>query len=285
MMNTNPKFSLVLCTLGRNNFVINFLETISIQDNKIFEIILVDQNEGKELFNIIQNYPNLNIKYCRSGKGLSVGRNIGLKYITGKYVGFPDDDCEYPESILNEVESLFLNTKTDLISMQSRWKDNQISNGNFDIKSGSINKHNVFKRVISYTIFVKSKIIKNIYFDEMLGVGAKSIFQSGEEVDFVLKILKKTTNTFYSNELFIYHPHSTENFDDLILRTKKYVPGKSYVLKKHRYPKIYIFAFIFFPFLKAFWSILKFSKNEFFLNYISFKYRLKGYLKSKFDNL
>ena len=52
-MNTNPKFSLVLCTLGRNNFVINFLETISVQDNKIFEIILVDQNEGKELFNII----------------------------------------------------------------------------------------------------------------------------------------------------------------------------------------------------------------------------------------
>ena len=153
------------------------------------------------------------------------------KYITGKYVAFPDDDCEYPESILDAVESLFVNTKADLISMQSRWKDNQISNGNFDNKSGSINKYNVFKRVISYTIFVKSKIIKNIHFDEMLGVGAKSIFQSGEEVDFVLNILKKTTNTFYSNKLFIYHPQSTENFNDLILRIKKYVPGKSYVLK------------------------------------------------------
>ena len=58
-------------------------------------------------------------------------------------------------------------------------ENNQISNGNFDIKSGSINKYNVFKRVISYTIFVKSEIIKNIYFDQMLGVGAKSIFQSG----------------------------------------------------------------------------------------------------------
>ena len=97
-------------------------------------------------------------------------------------------------------------------------------------------------------------------------------------------LLKKTTNTFYSNKLFIYHPQSTENFDDLILRIKKYVPGKSYVLKKHRYSKIYIFAFIFFPLLKAFWGILKFSKNEAFINYISFKYRLKGYLKSKVDN-
>ena len=283
-MSNIPKFSLVLCTLGRNSFVKNFLETIKIQDKRIFEIILVDQNDNDELLHLISNYQDLNIKYCKSDKGLSIGRNIGLEHVKGEYVAFPDDDCEYPKDILSKIESLFLKKKYDLISMQSKWKDNLISNGNFDNKSGSIDKYNIFKRVISYTIFVKLDIIKNIFFDEKLGVGAKSIFQSGEEVDFVLSILKKNINTFYSNELFIYHPHSTENFKDLILRTKKYVPGKSYVLRKHNYPKIYIFAFILFPLFKIVWSILRFRKNEILLNYISFKYRLIGYMKSKIIN-
>ena len=140
----------------------------------------------------------------------------------------------------------------------------------------------MFKRVISYTIFVKSKIIKNIHFDQMLGV-SKIYFSIWRRGRFCIKHFKENYKYILLNKLFIYHPHQLKT-NDLILRTKKYVPGKSYVLKNIDIQSLY-FCFYILSFIKAFWSILRFSKNETFLNYISFKYRLKGYLKSKVDNL
>lgn len=281
MKNKSPKFSLILCTIGRKDFVINFLSKISQQKNKSFEIILVDQNNDNSLQAVTDDFPNLNIKYLKSKKGLSVGRNVALKYANGDIISFPDDDCEYPSDILDKVEIIFDENDYSLISMKSIWKDKKESNGNFDSLSGEINKFNVLKRVISYTIFVKKDSINNLTFDEKLGVGAKSIFQCAEEVDFVLQVLSKNIKSYYFSNLFIYHPHVTNNHDDLLLRLKKYEPGKCYFLIKNKYPNFYIIMFIFYPFLRSILSIFVFDRKGIILFFTKFKYRFFGYIDAK----
>ena len=62
-------------------------------------------------------------------KGLSLARNIGLNYVKGDIIAFPDDDCEYPPNLLSKVHELFLkfdefNVLTG-ISIDKRQKNKQ----------------------------------------------------------------------------------------------------------------------------------------------------------------
>jgi glycosyltransferase involved in cell wall biosynthesis len=279
-VNNQVTFSLVLCTLGRNSHVINFLETVSKQEDVSFEVILVDQNDNNNLEMIIKEFQNLKIKYLKSKKGLSIGRNVGLQHVEGEYVSFPDDDCEYPENLLINILNFFKDNNYDFLTCCSRWKDGNISNGNFDRINGEITKYNVWSRAISYTLFIKKESIGNILFDENLGVGSKSIFQSGEETDFVLNVLNNKKSGFYIQSLFVYHPHVTDNYNDLKNRIKRYTPGKCYVLKKHNYNLLYILLFMFLPLIKFVGNIFFFNTKNANIEFLKFKIRLLGFYKS-----
>jgi len=50
------KFSLILATLGRDNEIAKFLESLKNQSYKEFELIVVDQNQDGKIDNIIQEY-------------------------------------------------------------------------------------------------------------------------------------------------------------------------------------------------------------------------------------
>lgn len=279
MNDSGPFFSLILCTLNRNDFVKNFYQTISKSNFKDYEIILVDQNKSNKLLKFVKQFPDIQTVYIKSEKGLSVGRNKGLSKVSGQVVCFPDDDCEYPRDILSKIFNKFQSSNIDLFSVQSRGKDGKISNGNFDKESGKITKYNLWSRVISYTIFVRTKKIGNLKFDENLGVGTKTIFKSGEESDFVIQILnKKNINTYYDHTLFIYHPHLKTSFEDIMKRIENYAPGKAYVLKKHKYPIFYQLIFAIFPILKGIIKLILFDKKS-NLQFLIAKKRIEGLIK------
>ena len=102
------KVSLILPTLNRTDDLAVFLDSLLEQTYKDFELIVVDQNEGNEVFEIVKDYEeDFKIKYVKSDeKGLSLNRNRGLILMKGEIVGFPDDDCEYsPDTLEKVVES------------------------------------------------------------------------------------------------------------------------------------------------------------------------------------
>lgn len=90
-----------------------FLKSLKAQTYKNFELIVVDQNEGYDVFEIVKNYEeDFKIKYVRSDeKGLSLNRNRGLVLMEGEIAGFPDDDCEYQPDTLEKVISFFKRKK------------------------------------------------------------------------------------------------------------------------------------------------------------------------------
>src|SRR5690349_10889036 len=100
--------SLLLATVGRTAELENFLLHLDAQTYRCFELIVIDQNPDDRLVAILSEYgQRFPIRHCRSGRGLSRARNVGLPAATGDVIAFPDDDCWYPPDLLQQVAAIF----------------------------------------------------------------------------------------------------------------------------------------------------------------------------------
>lgn len=243
-MEKNYKISLILATLGRSIEVKCFIESLIKQKYLNYELIVVDQNEKDFIKNMCNKYKNkINIKYIHSYKnGLSFSRNLGLQYATGEIIAFPDDDCEYSLGILTNVISKFNKNDIDIVTFKSVDKiSGNESNNKWKGNNTYINTFNIFKTAISYTIFIKYKDIKDIIFDEYLGVGA--YFGSSEETDMLLNLLHKGYIGKYFYDIFVFHPIKSQN----ALREYQYGLGYGALIKKefiYRKNIYYIIKFV-----------------------------------------
>ncbi|WP_048150742.1 glycosyltransferase family 2 protein [Palaeococcus ferrophilus] len=246
-MNDYPLISLILATKGRDKEVEEFLDSLLTQTYKNFEIIIVDQNPDNRIEKIIQKgkYEDLKILHLRSSPGLSKARNTGLRHTSGDIVGFPDDDCRYPPTLLEHVVTFFLNhPEFGGVSGKIRNQSGQSPIGHLDKKSGRITLYNVWKRGVSTAIFLRREVVLKVgYFDEDLGVGAKTKWQSGEETDYLIRAIKKGFNLYYDPGIEVYHPLP---FYKSISsqRAYGYGGGMGRVLYKHKFPLWFVFLSI-----------------------------------------
>lgn len=125
-------FSIIITTYGRGNkierAVLSCLNQ-KYQDN--YEIIVVDDNgrdtENQILTeNILKKYSN--IKYIKLDKnmGANFARNIGITKAKGKYICLLDDDDEFMEEKLLELEKEIIISNPDLIYSDVIYVDEHI---------------------------------------------------------------------------------------------------------------------------------------------------------------
>lgn len=235
------KFSLILATLGRTVELDNFLKSLKNQTYKNFELIIVDQNDKISIDNIVTKYNQFfPIKHIKiKEKGLSLARNVGLRYIKDidqKIVAFPDDDCEYPPQLLENVKEAFEEKKGfKIITGIAIDKEKKIpSSGKWKNSSCEISSKNIFQTAISFTIFINFFDKKILFFDERLGIGAP--FGSTEETDYIYRLLKRGYKGFYYPEkIVVYHPLKGLNFSKIQDRKRafSYSMGMGAFFKKH----------------------------------------------------
>ena len=226
------KVSLVMPTINVTTELELFLKSLKVQTYRDFELIVVDQNEGDEVFEIVKNYEEeFKIKYAKSDeKGLSLNRNRGLVLMEGEIVGFPDDDCEYQPDTLEKVVTFFKRKKNyQIYSCRTLERGKNYGTGVMEKKDMDIKKDCVDTTVKSITFFVNYGKDDIILFDESLGVGAT--FGSGEETDYVLTLLHKGYKGRYFANDIIYHPAKKGNYSDLE-RAYKYALGFGALVKK-----------------------------------------------------
>lgn len=295
------KFGLILCTYGRDYFYIkSFINSLLNNRYEQWELIIVDQNENdnieknliNEFFHFLQTKK---IKYYKVNfKGLSKSRNYGLKFLSDDVdiVAFPDDDCEYPEDLLKKVIEKFERERDlDFITGISIDKNSKkVSGGKFLSKENLINFGNIWLSGVSYTIFVKKCLIDDLQskgkvFDEKLGVGAGTIFGSGEETDLLFVLLKMGKKGKYFTDIVVYHPFKQVNKN----RNFSYSAGFGAVLRKNFFwhPSIIgllIRYLLVRPIGGILLGILKldFKKARFYLD--TLVYRWIGFIKWKTNN-
>lgn len=105
------KVSIIVPTYERNEFLERAVKSILEQSYSNLEVIVVDDNldnsaASKQVVDTINSIGDKRIIYIKTaGKtGGGAARNLGLKFITGDYVAFLDDDDVYLENkIFNQV--------------------------------------------------------------------------------------------------------------------------------------------------------------------------------------
>ena len=235
------KFSLILCTLNREQVVREFLGSLAVQiDAPPFEVIVVDQNPDDRLLPILHDYETLfPIRRFRSAPGLSRARNVGLDHVTGEIVAFPDDDCTYPPGILRAVSDAF-DADPEMDGLSTLVTDSEGHRfGSFRTAVPQrITPRNVWRCGVSISIFIRTKS-NCARFDETLGVGSGTPFGSGEETDFLLTLLQEERRLEFLPGLVVHHP--CFNGPWKMRRGYLYGNGAGRVLRKHGYPVFHVF--------------------------------------------
>jgi glycosyltransferase involved in cell wall biosynthesis len=258
-------FSLIVCTRGRTDELDRFLLSVINQFGDIgCEIIVVDQNTDERLGPIVEAYrDHVEIERIRSPVGLSRGRNLALRCVRGSIVAFPDDDCVYPETLLNEVYARLASVPlADGVSVMSRDFEGKASGPNWSPKEGWITKNNVFRQAISYGLFLRTGLVRQVgAFDESLGLGSESSWQSGEETDYVLRSLAQGLRILYLPSLFCLHAGGKRDESDF-RKQVNYAAGGGRLVRLHSFSWMFRVRFFAAPFLRALLTLLRLAPKH-----------------------
>jgi GT2 family glycosyltransferase len=231
------RFSLIMATIERTQEISRFLSKLDAQTYKDFELIVVDQNPDDRLLEILQpfqgHFPILHLRPAI--KGASRARNVGIQAAKGEIIVFPDDDCWYPETLLEKANE-FLDSHADWGGLSATTAED----GYWDKDGGPIDQFNVWKRVIEYCVFLRRELVSTVGgFDEELGVGAGTLWGAGEITDYMLRACKAGYLIYYEPSLKIYHPGPIQvkpSTGFSVAKSYQYAMGKGRVLRKSQTP-------------------------------------------------
>jgi len=232
--------SLVVSTLGRVEEVERLLLSLDRQTFPEFEVLLVDQNDDGRLKLVLERHSSLSIRHLTSRRGLSRGRNVGMHQAQGDILCFPDDDCWYPPKLLADVARWFeANPQFVGLFACLRDADGEPVGPKRPTVACNCTKENIWSVGVSASGFLRKRMADSIgLFNEHLGVGADSEYQSGEETDYYLRPLEQGFQMRYEPAFTVHHP-SFHSLERLRRTTYPYALGGGYVQRLHGYSLAY----------------------------------------------
>ena len=257
-----PRFSLVLGTYGRLAEVQRFLDSLVAQTFQSFELIVVDQNDGDELEELLAPYRDkLSIIHLRAERGLSRARNLSMGRARGQIIAFPDDDCWYPADFLSSVsQRLSCESGWDGLSCLVTDENGQYSAGGFTASQEMvITRRNVWWCAVSPSIFLRSRIPRTIGgFDPGLGVGAGTCWGSAEESEYLLRASRCGFRILYTPSIRVLHAQYSGAYDHTkIVSGYHYGLGMGRVLKRHRYSILHATYFAGLQMIRSLMALLR----------------------------
>ncbi|MEZ5081820.1 MAG: glycosyltransferase [Thermoleophilia bacterium] len=248
------RVSLVLATVGRVEQVERMLGSVAQQRVADVQVVLVDQNDDDRLVPLVTAFAGrFDLVHLRSERGLSRARNAGLRVATGQIMAFPDDDAWYPLGTLASVLDFFeRHPQWDGLSVRAI-AERSMALGRWDTHAGPVDRTNVWKRGISFGIFLRRGLVDRLDgFDETLGVGASTPWGSGEETDYLIRALGAGGRIWYDPAITVGHPPPPAVFNAAeIARGGAYGRGFGRVLRLHDYPARDVARFVVRPLLGA----------------------------------
>jgi glycosyltransferase involved in cell wall biosynthesis len=232
--------SLIVATLNRVTELERLLTSLHQQSYQDFEVIVVDQNPDDRLVSVLLRYEGLTIHHLRSERGLSRARNVGLPKAKGEIIGFPDDDCWYPDDLLATVVAWFgSHPEFGGLFTILRDADSQPVGPKWPSGPRVCTKEDVWHCGISADAFLRREVTDAVgLFNEKLGIGAASMYQSGEDLDYFLRPLALGFQLWYEPGITVHHP-SLHLLERLLERSYSYSLGGAYVLRLHGFSGLY----------------------------------------------
>lgn len=277
------RFSLIVVTTDRLHLIKRFFVSLTTQTHKNFEVIFV---HGKECMmaarSLAASYADsLDIKivtspdYC-----LSRSRNTALPLVSGDIIAFPDDDCTYEPNTLAQCAAAFVEIpQAQTLAGCMCDMDEPILPQTTVPRE--LNWMSVFHHSISFIQFHRRVCVEAVGgFDEGLGVGCPTPYQSGEDTDYMLRALNHGFRAFHAPLICVRHPAVNVQNMALLEKTKNYARGRMRLLRKHGMPRWFIMANILYPLFRIPPECIKKIHEECLAivryRWTMFKERLKG---------
>ena len=237
-------FTLVVCSVDRFDRLARLFVSLREQNFDRFNVVLVDQNPDDRLVPIVESVRgSFEVTHIRSAKGLSLARNRGILEATGSWVAFPDDDCWYePDTLVHVLGKIKAHPELSVITGRTLDADNIPSVSPTGEVELAISRQNYLGCGNSNAIFIRRQTLEALNgFDERLGVGATTPFQSGEEADLLLRAIDSGAGANYFPDVVVHH----DQVDKIItgghaVRAAKYGRGFGALIRKHHFGAGYV---------------------------------------------
>lgn len=214
-MNNKKRVSAIVTTYKREpKIVLRAVKSIYNQSYPNIEVIVVDDSPSTYLLrdqvrvSLEESWPNIKYVQHEKNKGACAARNTGLKYATGVYVAFLDDDDEWlPLKIEKQVEKI---EESDIALVYcGRIQVNESLNiekhENVQFINGMVYEKLIIDNFIGSTSY---PLIKKSVFDEIGGFDEK--MQSAQDADVWMRISERYKIDYVEDNLVRYHIHSGE---------------------------------------------------------------------------
>jgi glycosyltransferase involved in cell wall biosynthesis len=238
---SSPIVSLIVSTRGRQHQLVELLDSLDRQSFKDFELIIVEQNAesivGSLLTRKKRKFP---IRHLHTGgeRGLSRGRNRGLTEAVGEILVFPDDDCWYPPHFLEQGLKMMREQNLDALTGRPTNEKGEPIQGRFESHAQWITTKNVWTTQIEWAALWRRDLLLDLAgYDEVVGVGAPSPWQSAEGQDLMIRALKKGARCWYEPSLNAHDAGVDRRHADsaTIAKARAYGRGMGYVLRKQQF--------------------------------------------------
>lgn len=191
----NPTIDIVIPTMGRKQFLFDFLQDLKMQSLLPVNIIIVEQNPEKPsnseldyLYN--QPWPFKIVHKFIHKTGACNARNIALDLVTSNYIFFADDDIRIEDkSLLKDALRMLRNLDTNVINLACL----------------QLNEVDQTKNIKQWAAFgsgcsmVSASVVKDLRFNMAFEHGY------GEDVDFGMQLRYNGEDIIYVPQLKLLH--------------------------------------------------------------------------------
>jgi glycosyltransferase involved in cell wall biosynthesis len=207
------KISLIIPVFNRPGETRELLESLSLQSNRDFEVILVEDGSSERSEEVAEEFRDqLDIHYFyKENSGPGPSRNYGCEQASGDYLIFLDSDCIIPEQYVQVVRDGLDREYTDAFGGPDRaYKDftklqkaisfsmtSFLTTGG--IRGGTERMGKFHPR--SFNMGYSREVYKK--------TGGFSNMRFGEDVDLSIRILDMGFSTRLIKEAFVYHKRRT----------------------------------------------------------------------------
>ena len=257
-----PAMSLVVTTLGRVEQVERLFNSLVRQSFTDFDVLVVDQNDDDRLAGLCaRSWPFVLRRLHTPGeRGASRGRNRGWRQTTGNIILFPDDDCWYPADFLEKSVAAMERWGCDILSGRAADETGRSINGRFENEPQPLDTVNVWTTAIEWMVLFRRRALEALDgFDDDIGIGAATPWQSCEIQDILIRALSAGFRCWYDPALAGHHEEMVLGRPDARLMRKAhgYARGMGFVLRLHGYGPLKIAEWVARPLASGLVSLAK----------------------------
>jgi glycosyltransferase involved in cell wall biosynthesis len=228
---------IAVSSIGKTSRLNELLESLAQQTDRSFVVGICDQSSDGSVTRIAETYRDrLKIYITSSMRGLSRGRNAIVHAAPADitHFMFPNDTSRLPESIIADLK--YMHSSADVVVMS--YMNNGRQRYRFDAGVYDLDLINVWKIIEPAMVLSRKALKLTGGFDESLGTGSSTPWQSGEGTDLLLKIRGSSLIVNWNPDLKVFGVPENHGLarKEYLIKLRGYGRGVGRVHKTWPYP-------------------------------------------------